>query len=60
MFLGWVFRVVVCVLLLFVFVRAVVDRLPRLGGWFVCCCLTVVVLGGFLFLWVLGMGCVIL
>ena len=36
------------------------DRLPRLGGWFVCCGCVVSVWRGFLFLWVLGMGYIIL
>ena len=53
-------------LLLFIFMLAVVDQLPRLGKKELICLLlftcnyVVSVRRGFLFLWVLGMGYVIL
>ena len=66
MFLEKVFRVVICILLLFIYMLTVVDQLPRLGKrelicllLFACGCV-VAVWRGFLFLWVLGMGYVIL
>ena len=66
MFLEEVFRVVICILLLFIYVLTVVDQLPRLGKRELICLLlftcnnVVSVWRGFLFLWVLGMGYVIL
>ena len=64
MFLEKVFRVMVCVLLLFVYMSTVVDQLPQLGKRELICLLlftcnyVVSVWKGFL--WVLGMGYVIL
>ena len=66
MFLEKVFRVVNCILLLFIYMQTVVDQLPRLGKRELICLLlftcnyVVFVRRGFLFLWVLGMGYVIL
>ena len=66
MFLEWVFRVVICIHLLFIYMLTVVDQLPRLGKRELICLLlftcnyVVSVWRGFLFLWVLGMGYVIL
>ena len=66
MFLEQVFYVVFFILLLFIFMYAVVDQLPRLGkGELIClllftCNYVVSVRRGFLFFWVLGMGYVIL
>ena len=66
MFLEYVFRVVNCILLLFIYMFTVVDQLPRLGKRELICLLSftcnyvVFVWRGFLFLWVLGMGYVIL
>ena len=66
MFLDYVFRVVICILLLFIYMYTVGDQLPRLGKRELICLLlfacnyVVSVWGGFLFLWVLGMGYVIL
>ena len=66
MFLEYVFRVVICILLLFIYMYTVVDQLPRLGKRKLICLLlficnyVVSVWRGFLFLWVLGMGYVIL
>ena len=60
------FRVVICILLLFIYMLTVVDQLPRLGKRELICLLlfschyVVSVWRGFLFLWVLGMGYVIL
>ena len=60
------FRVVNCILLLFIYMQTVVDLLPRLGKRELICLLSftcnyvVFVWRGFLFLWVLGMGYVIL
>ena len=57
---------VICILLLFIYMSAVVDQLPRLGKRELICLLlfictyVVSVWRGFLFLWVLGMGYVIL
>ena len=54
-----------CILLVVVCVGDVVDQLPRLGKRKLICLLTftcgyvVSIRRGFLFLWVLGMGCVI-
>ena len=66
MFLEWVFRVVICIHLSFIYMLTVVDQLPRLGKRELICLLlftcnyVVSVWRGFLFLWVLGMGYVIL
>ena len=66
MFLEYVFRVVNCIILLFIYMLTVVDQLPRLGKRELICLLSftcnyvVFVWRGFLFLWVLGMGYVIL
>ena len=55
-----------CILLLFIYMLAVVDQLSRLGsGGLIClllfaCICVVSVRRGFLFLWVCGMGYVIL
>ena len=60
------FRVMVCILLLFIYMLTVVDQLPRLGKRELICLLlftcnyVVYFWRGFLFLWVLGMGQVIL
>ena len=60
------FRVVNCILLLFIYIETVVDQLPRVGKRELICLLSftcnyvVFVWRGFLFLWVLGMGYVIL
>ena len=62
------FRVVICILLLFIYmyIQREVDQLPRLGKRELICLLlftcnyVVSVWRGFLFLWVLGMGYVIL
>ena len=60
------FHVVFCILLLVIYMLAVVDQLPRLGKRELICLLlftcnyVVSVRRGFLFLWVLGMGCGIL
>ena len=60
------FRVVNCIRLLFIYMLTVVDQLPRLGKReFIClllftCNYVVSVWRGFLFLWVLWMGYVIL
>ena len=60
------FRVVICILLLFIYMQTVVDQLPRLGKRELVCLLlftcnyVVSVWRSFLFLWVLGMGYVIL
>ena len=60
------FRVVICILLLFIYMLTVVDQLPRLGKRELVCLLlftcnyVVSVWRGFLFLWVHGMGYVIL
>ena len=65
-YLKYQLRVVNCVLLLFVCVWAVVDQLPPLGKRELICLLlftcnyVIFVWRGFLFLWVLGMGYVIL
>ena len=59
------FYVVFCILLLFIYMKAVVDQLPRLGKRELICLLlftcnyVVSVRRGFLFLCVLGMGYVI-
>ena len=64
MLLEWVFRVVFCILLLFVCMQA--DHLPRLKKRELICLLlftcnyVVSVRRGYLFLWVLGLGYVIL
>ena len=56
----------ICILLMFIYMLTVVDRLPRLGKRELICLLlfncnyVVSVWRGFLFLWVLGMGYVIL
>ena len=61
-----VFRVVICILFLFIYMSTVVDQLPRLGKRELICLLlfifnyVVSVWRGFLFLWVLGMVYVIL
>ena len=60
------FRVVICILLLFVYMQTAVDQLPRLGKRELICFLlftcnyVVSVWRGFLFRWVLGMGYVVL
>ena len=60
------FLVVICILLLFIYMSTVVDQLPRLGKRELICLLlftcnyVVSVWRGSLFLWVLGMGYVIL
>ena len=60
------FHVVFCILQLVIYMLAVVDQLPRLGKRELICLLlftcnnVVSVRRGFLFLWVLGMGCGIL
>ena len=60
------FRVVICILLLFIYMLTVVYQLPRLGKRELICLLLftcnylVSDWRGFLFLWVLGMGYVIL
>ena len=60
------FDVVFCILLLVIFMKEVVDQLPRFGNrelnclLLVTCNYVVSVRRGFLFLLVLGMGCVIL
>ena len=62
------FNVVFCILLLVIYMLAVVDQLPRLGKRELICLLlftcNYIVCGfcwrGFLFLWVLGLGYVIL
>ena len=60
------FHVVFCLLLLVVYMFVVVDQLPRLGTRELICVLSftcnyvVSVRRGFLFLLVLGMGCVVL
>ena len=60
------FRVVICILLLFVYMKTVVDQLPRLGKRELICLLlftcnyVVSVWRGLLFLLVLGMGYVTL
>ena len=59
------FHVVVCIQLLFIYMSTVVDQLPRLGkranlSAVVTCNYVVSVWRGFPFLWVLGMGYVIL
>ena len=62
----YVCRVQICILLLFIYMQTVVDQLPRLGKreliWLLLftCNYVVSVWRGFLFLWVLGMGYVIL
>ena len=64
-FLEYVFCVVICILLLFIYMLTVVDQLPRLVKRELICLLlftcnyVVSVWRGFLFLWVLEMGCVI-
>ena len=66
MFLEKMFRVVLCILLLFIYMLTVVGQLPRLGKKELICLLlftrnyVVSVWRGFLFLCVLGMGYVIL
>ena len=66
MFLEYVFRVKICILLLFIYMKTVVDQLPRLRKRELICLLlftcnyVVSVWRGFLFLWVLEMGYVIL
>ena len=66
MFLEKVFHVAFCILLLFIYMKAVVDQLRQLGKRELICLLlftcnyVVSVRRGFLFLWVLGMGYVIL
>ena len=66
MFLEQVFHVVICNLLLFIYIKAVVDQLPRLGKRELICLLLFTcnyvasVWRGFPFLCVLGMGYVIL
>ena len=61
-----VYRVVICILLLFIYMKTVVGQLPRFGKRELICLLlftcNYVVSGwrGFLFLWMLGMGYVIL
>ena len=66
MFLEKVFRVVICIILLFIYMKTVVDQLPRLGKRELICLLlftcnhVVSVWRGLLFLRVLGMGYVIL
>ena len=45
MFFEYVFRVVICIRLLFIYMYTVVDQLPRLGkreSKFFCCCLPVI------------------
>ena len=60
------FRVVICILLLFIYMLTVVDQLPGLGKrelarlLLFTCNYVVSIWRGFLFLWVLGMGYVIL
>ena len=60
------FHVVFCIRLLFIYLLVVVDQLPRFGKRELICLLlftcnyVVSVRKGFLFLWVLGMGYVIL
>ena len=60
------FRVVICILLSFIYMETAVDRLPRLGKRELTCLLlftcnyVVSVWRCFLFLWVLGMCYVIL
>ena len=55
-------HIVICILLLFIYMKVVVDILPRLGKRELICLLlftcsyVVSVWIGFLFLWVLGMG----
>ena len=39
MFLNYVFRVVICILLLFIYMITVVDQLPRLGKREIICLL---------------------
>ena len=60
MFLESVFHVLFCILLLFIYIKAVVDQLPRLGkrAYFIAVLYLCVVSvrRGFLFLWVLGMS----
>ena len=66
MFLEKVFHAVFCILLLFIYMKAVVDQLPRLGKREIICLLlftchyVVFVRRGFLFLWVLVMEYIIL
>ena len=60
------FRVEIGILLLFIYMKTIVDQLPRLGKRDLICLLlftcnyVVSVWRGFLFLWVPGMGYVIL
>ena len=60
------FRVVICSFVVYLYVKTVVDQLPRLGKRELICLLlftcnyVVSFWRGFLFLWVLGMGYVIL
>ena len=64
--LEWVLRVVVCVILLFIYLKTVEDQQPRLGKreliflLLFTCNYVVSVWRGFFFLRVLGMGYVIL
>ena len=59
------FRVVICIILLFIYMLTVVDQLPRMGKReLIClqlftCNYLVAVWRGFLFLWVLGMGFIV-
>ena len=66
MFLELVFHVVFCILLLVIYMLAIVDKLPRFGKreliylLLFTCNYVFAVRRGFLFLWLLGMGYVIL
>ena len=61
----YVFHVVFCILLLVIYMKVVADQFPRLGKRELICLLSITcndvvsVERGFLFLWVLGMGCFI-